>query len=208
MAGASNVQKTPLQRSLIEVATARIKNATEQFGKALPCSVIAVSGAIVTVKFEVNAGVQTLPPVTMPLFGPEYIRYPIQVGDKGFSVPADVFLGQMSGLGTGVADFSQRGNLSTLVFLPMGNKHWAPVDKDKVVIYGPTGVVIRTANSSVTITATEDKVTIEGNLHVTGAVIAGFGTDDQVGLQTHRHTQPSDSHGDSEAETNPPVAGT
>jgi hypothetical protein len=30
-------------------------------------------------------------------------------------------------------------------------------------------------------------VNVKGDLHVTGAVIAGYGTGDQVGLQTHRH---------------------
>jgi Phage protein Gp138 N-terminal domain len=45
-------------------------------------------------------------------------------------------------------------------------------------------------------------------LHCTGAVVAGFGTGDQVGLQTHTHTQPNDSHGDTEEPTNAPTAGT
>lgn len=52
------------------------------------------------------------------------------------------------------------------------------------------------------------KVTLKGDLHVTGAVIAGYGGGDQVGLQTHRHTQPNDSHGDTEVPTNAPTAGT
>ena len=49
---------------------------------------------------------------------------------------------------------------------------------------------------------------LEGDLHATGAVIAGWGGADQVGLQTHVHAQPDDSHGDVEAPTNVPTAGT
>ena len=49
---------------------------------------------------------------------------------------------------------------------------------------------------------------VTGDVHVTGAVIAGYGGADQVGLQTHTHHQPSDSHGDTEAATNAPTAGT
>jgi len=51
------------------------------------------------------------------------------------------------------------------------------------------------------------KVTIESDLHVTGAVIAGFGGADQVGLQTHTHPQPPDSHSDTEFPTYAPTAG-
>lgn len=51
-------------------------------------------------------------------------------------------------------------------------------------------------------------VTISGNLHVAGAVIAGFGGADSVGLQSHTHQQGVDGHGDAEAPTNAPTAGT
>jgi hypothetical protein len=51
-------------------------------------------------------------------------------------------------------------------------------------------------------------VNITGNLHVTGAVIAGYGGGDQVTLQQHKHTQPPDGRGDTEQPTNPPTAGT
>ena len=46
-------------------------------------------------------------------------------------------------------------------------------------------------------------VTLNGNLHVTGAVIAGFGGADQIGLQTHSHDAPPDG-----GATSAPIAGT
>ncbi len=50
--------------------------------------------------------------------------------------------------------------------------------------------------------------TYSGDLHIGGNVIAGYGTGDQVGLQTHTHHQGVDSHGDTEQPTNAPTAGT
>lgn len=48
----------------------------------------------------------------------------------------------------------------------------------------------------------------DGDLNATGAVIAGFGSGDQVGLQTHTHKQGDDSHGDIEVPTDAPTGGT
>ncbi len=50
--------------------------------------------------------------------------------------------------------------------------------------------------------------TYAGDLHVSGDVVAKYGTAGGVGLATHRHTQPADSHGDTEAPTNAPTGGT
>lgn len=158
---ADNALKTPLTKSLPQLAERTALQAIRRTGRALPCSVTKVSGAIVTVKFEVQSGF-TLNPVTMPLFGPEYIRYPIQKGDKGFTVPSDVYLGGVSGLGGGTADMSQRGNLSTLVFLPIGSKTWSEVDPNAVTIYGPNGAVMRDTNSRSTVILTPQGIIITG----------------------------------------------
>lgn len=48
----------------------------------------------------------------------------------------------------------------------------------------------------------------DGDFHATGVVIAGFGGGDQVGLQTHIHSQGNDSNGDTEVPTNAPTRGT
>lgn len=128
-------------------------------GRALPGTVIEVTGAIVSVNFDVS-GI-TLPNVTMPLFGPEYVRYPIQPGDLGVAFPSDAYLGGTSGLGSGVADTSLRGNLSTLVWFPIGNKTWSEVDPDAVTIYGPNGVVFRDADSNTVATLTPDGLVID-----------------------------------------------
>ena len=121
----------------------------------------------------------TLPNVTVPLFGPEYVRYPIQPGCKGVVFPADAYLGGVSGLGGGVADLALRGNLSTLVFFPIGNTSWsASDDANALVLYGPDGVIIRDMNKKTVFTLTENGivitlqagkfVTINGGLIVNG----------------------------------------
>ena len=177
---------------------------------------VSVKGAIITVKFEITDPVLTLPNVTVPLFGPEYIRYPIQPGDKGVVFSCDAYIGGMSGLGGGVASLTQPTNLSALVFFPIGNTQWVTVDPQAVVIYGPNGVVLRDAQSQVTFTLTptaiviKGNVTIQGNLAVqgslsaTGTIVGGQGTADQISLQTHRHG----TTGNTASATVPPTAGT
>jgi len=85
----------------------------------------------------------------------------------------------------------------------------------EVVIYtdeGDTIALHRNHHIDITTTGTvtidAPLVVVTGDLHVQGAVIAGYGGSDQVGLQTHRHTQGSDSRGDGEQPTDPPEAGT
>jgi hypothetical protein len=63
---------------------------------------------MVTVAFELHDTPYVFPNVTIPLFGPQYIRYPMQPGDKGIVIPADTYLGGVSGQGGGVADLTLR----------------------------------------------------------------------------------------------------
>lgn len=155
-----NAQVTPFVRSINRFAEQKVREAIGLLGYSLPASVTAVSGSIVTVKFELNTPF-TLPSVTVPLAGAEYIRMPTQVGDKGFVVPANARLGGVSGLGGGTADLSTPGNLSALVFFPIGNKGWDATDNpNQVVIYGPDGVVIRSKDKSVKVLVTNDGVEV------------------------------------------------
>ncbi len=62
--------------------------------------------------------------------------------------------------------------------------------------------------SDATIQIVAGTVNITGNLQVTGEVYRGYGTGDQVSLGGHKHTQPNDTHGDTEQPTNEPTAGT
>lgn len=175
-------QKTPLARSLNQFAERKIRGAMTLVGQSLPASVVAVvSSGIVTVKFELTNIPYTLPSVTVPLFGPEYIRYPIQPGCKGFVVAADAYIGGMSGLGGGVADLTQMANLSTLVFFPIGNRTWTPSDDpNSTLIYGPDGTIIRNIAKTATLKVTTlenswtppegQPVIINGNVIINGGL--------------------------------------
>jgi hypothetical protein len=154
-----------------------------RLGQALPAKVVSVQGSIVTVSFLVQ-GPYTLPNVTMPIAGPQWSRAPTQVGDLGVCIPASVYIGGVSGLGGGVADFTQRAPLSTLTFFPVGNANWtAPDDANAWVIYGPNGAILRDSQSQIVLKLqpTVAELTlpagvsfvINGNVEITGNLALG-----------------------------------
>lgn len=96
------------------------------------------------------------------MFGPEYVRYPIVVGCKGVVFPADAYLGGVSGIGGGTADLALPANLSALVFFPVGNSGWAASEAPtKLVLYGPDGAIIRTADKASSLTVSMDGAQIK-----------------------------------------------
>jgi len=165
---ADNAQKTPFAVSMNRFAQRKAADAIQLLGKALPASVVSVSGSIVKVKFEVDSPF-TLPQVTIPMFGPEWIRYPVQPGDKGMVLPADARLGGMSDLGSGIASLSLPANLSAIIFMPIASANWdPPEDSQKLILYGPNGAVLRSKNGTANVTVTEDEVQLNGTLMING----------------------------------------
>ncbi|EEN8889751.1 hypothetical protein GJD23_22080, partial [Salmonella enterica subsp. enterica] len=141
-------------------ADQKIAAAMQMAGKILPAEVVSQSGKMVTVTFLLRDIPYTLPQLTIPLFGPQYIRYPMQKGDKGIVIPADAYLGGVSGLGGGTAELTPPANLSALVFLPISNTEWENVDGQVLTLYGPEGVTIRDAKSNTTFLLTPESITI------------------------------------------------
>lgn len=192
---AGNFQKTPITTSLNRFAEQKAADAIQVLGRALPCSVTSVDGAIVTVKFEVNS-LFTLPSVTIPQAGSAWAREPTQAGDLGFVVPADAYLGGVSGLGGGTAGLTQQTNLSALVFQPVTNKTWVAVDPNAYTLIGPRGVVLRDVDSgsvlkltpdAVSITCDDGTITLSAGGH-TLTVGSGGVTIDGTVFETHVHT--------------------
>jgi hypothetical protein len=155
----ANPLKISAAESLNRLAARKAREEIQLTGKGLPCSVVSVRGAIITVKPEVITP-RTIPNLTVPLFGPIYIRYPIQKGDLGVLLPFDFYIGGISGLGGGTAGLDRRGNLSALVFLPISNTDWSAVDPNAVNINGPNGVVLRDTTSATTFTLTPTTIHI------------------------------------------------
>lgn len=186
----NNSLKTPFAATLPTFARGQIDQASELDGMALPCHVVSVSGAIVTVAFDIQTDF-TLPQAEMAILGAEYVRLPVQIGCKGLAIPADAYLGAVTGLGGSTTPFLQPGNLGALAFLPIGNKNFSTVDGNVLVMYGPNGVTLRDANSNTTIVLTTTAatvtrgsvslvvdntgVTVHGNLTVTGSTSFGGG---------------------------------
>jgi hypothetical protein len=156
----SNEQKTPLARTLPNYVTDRVRKEIAKLGYALPGHVTDVEGAIVTVNLDVTGA--TFPQVTMPIFGAEYIRLPVQVNDKGVCFPCSVYLGGISGLGSegSTADLTTpQGNLSNLVWFPIGNKNWTlptGANANTLAMYGKMALLLLdsfAANASVKLTS-------------------------------------------------------
>lgn len=189
-------QKLNFGRSMNSFAEKKVADALQSAGKVLPCSVIKQSGKMITVSFELHNTPYIFPQVTVPLFGPEYIRYPMQPGDKGIVIPADTYLGGVSGQGGGVADLTPPANLSALVFLPISNTEWQDVDPEVVTVYGPEGVTLRDAGSNTTFLlkpnsiaiSTPDSFTVTVGGTVFSLTSSGWSLSGQAG-----HLQDSDA---------------
>jgi hypothetical protein len=145
---ADNYAKLWLQKTSNQLAVRRALQAIHNTGRALPCRVVAVSGSIVTVAFEVDAAPYTLPNVTIPKNESPWIRHPTQEGDFGYTAPSDAYLGGISGLGGGVANLTRPGNLSALVFTPVSNKNSPPIDPNAAQVQGPNGAIVRTTTGT------------------------------------------------------------
>lgn len=133
-----NHLKTPLNLSLANWMKDRQTRAAQVPGRSLPCTVAEViSSGLVKVNFEVATGGPPLPQMTVPVEYPEYIRYPIQVGDKGLVFGSDAYLGQITGQGPEtVPDLTLPTNLGALSFVWLGNKNWVdPLDPDALELW-------------------------------------------------------------------------
>lgn len=171
------------QQNLNRTAVNKAQQAIGTIGRALPCRVTAVNGAIVTVEFELDSAPWTLPPITIPKAESPWIRMPTQVGDKGVTMPSDAYLGGVSGLGGGTADMRRRGNLSALVFVPVSNASSGPIDPNAAQVQGPNGAIIRTTEgptSSIVTSQSGTTITFE----TTTLVINAAGITLTVGGQT------------------------
>ena len=162
----SDVQKLPLSRTFPALATQQALNELQKVGLRLPGHVVAVSGAIVTVAFDVEG--LALPNVTMAAQMSKYMRAPIQVEDLGYATTADAYLGGVTGLGGGTADLTQRGNLSMLVWVPVSNKDWSIPD--------PTASVMTSANGDFVVSVGNSGITMSYN----GTTLLQINTSGQV----------------------------
>lgn len=189
----TNVQKTPLGQSLNRFARGKALDQIALTGRSLPCQVVGVKGAIVQVAFQITAPpgqkAPTLPNVTIPLVGSEYVRLPVQVGMKGMTVAADAALGGMSGIGGNLATLTQQANLTALAFVPLGNLNFFAVDGNVLVLYGPQGVTIQDQSGASKIMLTPTSITLTAGGKTLTINSAGVTIDGKL-WETHVHSLP------------------
>lgn len=154
----SNGQKFPLLKALNNAICTANEDRAAIEGRSLPCHVVGVDGQIVTVQFDLLPDGTQYPQVTIPIATFEYIRYPVQIGDKGVTVAADVSLRGISGLGTGIASRALTLSLVPLFFVPLSNAGWTKEDPNKIVIYGPDGAILKTEDGASSVTVEPGKI--------------------------------------------------
>ena len=138
-----------LQQDLQNIALRAVHIVMDMLGKSLPCHVVQTAGQIVTVAFDLPQGAPwILPEITLPVACSEWDYLPLQEGDTGFTVPADVYLGGISGLGGGQATWKRPGNLDALVFVPVGKQSFTATNPNARIIQGPDGWIAQTTQGS------------------------------------------------------------
>jgi hypothetical protein len=205
-------QKVPFSNTINRFSKNKIENQLQNLGQALPCSVVSVSGAIVTVTFEVNVpeGI-TLPQVTCPIAESQYTRLPIQPGDKGVVMGANARLGGISGLGLGLADLVNPTNLGGLIFVPIGNKNWFNVDGKYLFMYGVNGVELTTINQDCTLILNSSGISINlngGTLNISNGSVIINGNIQTTGTLTNNGVNISSTHEHSGVQTGSGNTGT
>lgn len=173
-----NVAGLFLQADLHRIAAKAVRVAMEHLGKRLPCHVTAVSGQIVTVAFDLpQRAPWVLPEITIPKAEGPWINSPTQIGDVGLTIPADVYLGGISGIGGGQATWKRPGNLDALVWVPVAKQSTTVANQNAALVQGPDGAIIQTTQgtrSSVVTDQNGTTVTYGSNtLVVNGSEIAG-----------------------------------
>ncbi len=144
-----NISGLFLQADLYQVAAKAVRVAMEQLGKKLPCHVVAVTGQIVTVAFDLPTGVPwVLPQITIPKAEGPWINSPTQIGDVGLTVPADVYLGGISGIGGGIASWRRPGNLDALVWVPVAKQSTTILNQNAALVQGPDGAIVQTTQGT------------------------------------------------------------
>lgn len=186
------------QSNLNQAGIQNAQAAITETGRALPCRVTAVTGALVTVSFEVDASPRILPPITIPQAQSPWMISPTQVGDFGVTFPCDAYLNVVASTGAGIPTLDAPANLSALVFLPVTNALKPPALPNTAYVQGPAGVTVQATagnkasivlnDSSITLTfgsvsmvIDASGVTINGTETVTGnATIAGISFNSHV----------------------------
>ncbi len=180
------------QTAVNQNAIQRAEEAILREGRALPCKVTAVlnGGSIVTVSFEVQNSDFALPSITIPKLESPYFREPVQIGDMGMTIPSDVFLGGISGIGSGVATLRKMPNLAALAFVPVSNANSPSPYPGFAVQQGPSGFVCQTLDGNTSIMGNESGITMTAGGKTWTFTASGLTMSTGIVAETHVHADP------------------
>jgi hypothetical protein len=167
---ADNSQKTPMFQMLSNILSARVKDHLQNQPKNVPCHVTKVDGEFVYVAPDVKSNTFTFPTIRVPQTYSTYNREPTQVGDKGYIVAGDYYLGGETDFGGGQSSLYPRGNLTPLAFQPVSSKDFNSRNVNQNYLKGgPAGFHVETADGKTFIDIDQNgKITIQNqdNSHV------------------------------------------
>lgn len=118
---------------------------------------------------------------------------------------------------------SVNGDPSNSVLIATNHQAHRPTGQasGETTLYNATGMTIYLSANGIVINGGGKNIAIENapvvsvgttdaptDLQVTGNIWHRYGSGQQVGVGTHTHNQPNDSHGDTEQPTDPPNPGT
>ena len=191
---ADNALVTPIVWSHSQSGYVRAQDRYQENVQPLPVTIKKIVGELVMVTVDMQ-GVYTQPTLLLPQAFSEWVREPTQVGDKGWAVPSNYYLGGQSGLGGGTANYRYRGNMTTLVFQHISQKafpHNKNRDLNAVFINGPNGVVLQDTQGKCVFTQTPTGITIKiGGMTLT---ITSAGLDVEGGDIVNNHLTVGSTH--------------
>ena len=141
--GRYDALKHPYPYRMTTWAGKKTNDHQETQAKSIPCHVTKVDKDFIEVAFETANSIFTPPTVKIPQSWSGYSREPTQVGDKGYAVPGNYYLGGVTGDAGGNTDFYPRGNLTTLSFNGVSHKQNPQRDYDQLThMGGPKGWIV------------------------------------------------------------------
>jgi hypothetical protein len=141
-----NSQKLNQGAAAAALSSGRAFSQISGIGQSLPVALSKVVGGIVTGNFQMVSGTGqgsqqtggfTLPPVEMPALMSQYLRLPLQPGEKGVTMGADTSIDNVSGLGRNTPQsYTRPANMGPSVFVPVANKDWETTKPNYITMYG------------------------------------------------------------------------
>ena len=211
-----NALVTPLVFSLPRTARGHAEDVRFEVPQPVPVTITKIMGELVEVQVEVKGRNSpfTIQKFTVPQSFSQWIREPTQVGDKGWIIPSNFYLGGMSGLNGSTANWYNRANMTNMVFQPISQKQFpnnTNRNLNQVFMNGPEGVrhqttdgkyfhdidgkngqiVLGANGSTITFKQGSVEITINGNTHTfTDTQFKSAGdvlTKENTTLETHTH---------------------